>query len=240
MQVLRMASAMLIVMYIPGYVLSFVLFFGGIIDQLERAFISLIASISISTVICFVLLQTSQGLTASRFIVVAVCTTGVLMSILLFRLWRQRKKISPSIKGAIRWFLIKTSLIGILILITTISLGYALSDKAHNAVDVVEFYMQPNEVVDFLHAREVRAKNYRLPIYIVNHAKNPGTYRIEVWANGKDKVYESNLISVGVNEIDQEKLDISQIWELRSKFLDVHLFLKEYPDAIATLRVWLD
>ncbi|MDQ4077546.1 MAG: DUF1616 domain-containing protein [Chloroflexota bacterium] len=220
--IVRVFFASFIILYAPGCALSYCLFPEKALDRVERVFVSIVASLALSSLIAVTLLKLAGGLTPTNFLLVVLALTGV------FALGASWQVADTSLVHSARTLFghpyhLALPLLFVLLLIAVS--GGALFHTP-SAADVTEFYILPDEMEEVLEGQWDGAEPLLIPVGIANHTSKTASYRIEAW-EGNTKLWERPSVSVPSGTAWHSSISLPR--SSLTHATDVRLLL--YPDS---------
>jgi uncharacterized membrane protein len=232
--------ALLLVFVLPGFTLSYFLLPKNDFNLLERFFITITASIAISSILGFVIIIIKGNLQAG-----VLFYSLLIMSIFFtigsfFR--KKRNEANESLFD--NWEIFKSKTIFyfltyLFILVCLSSIVVRSPVELENiSAHITEFYIDPNYIEDLIQGDFQKDGKVKIPLVVVNHEGEPTNYEIDFVQDGIAILnYPKILLTDGAK---WEKVLTVPINETGPNGkLDIFLY-KENGERIAHLRLWLE
>jgi uncharacterized membrane protein len=247
-QSLILLAAALLLLYLPGYALSLVLFLPGTLDRLERGFIAILASILLSSLSAAAFLLIAGQLDSFIF---TVSLLGIVVVASALAYVRLRRSTVPEINTTADQHAAKpqrltlrlagTILLSVAALIIVLFAGDAnrlASDETAVADGITEFYIAPQQVEAVLESIQNGEEHLVIPLVIRNNADEVLQYRVEIAADGQEVWGQAGIQVVGHGTWTQTvPIHVDQV--IPGVPLDIGLYVHRSADWIASLRIWL-
>lgn len=232
--------ALLLVFVLPGFTLSYLLFPNNDFDLLERFFITITASIAISSISGFVIILIKGNLQAGilfyALLMMSLCfTIGSIFRIKgneanenHFDIWVKFKS------KTIFYFL--TYLV-ILVCLSTIVVRSPIGTEKIPS-HITEFFIDPDYIEDVIQGNFQNEGKINIPLVVVNREGEPTSYEIDFVQDGLVLLnYPKFLLRDGAKWNQVVTVPIKESGP--NKKLDIFLY-KENGERIAHLRLWLE
>lgn len=232
---LRLILTIVVVFLLPGGALVLWLFPVATLDAIERLYLSILASIGITSLLTFTLTTRAYtGLDPQQLILVLLIITAICLPGAIIRSRKNLKRPSEFFRGTfIIWFV--TGLAALTL--AGAMLGTALSAPAP-ASPLTEFYITPELLHDDGVAYTRIGNDVIVPIAITNKEGKTVIYRIESWLIDQ-KMNEQDRIVVDDTSTWQGKVSISLVDNPTADYLEIFLFRNQEMLPTAKLRLWL-
>lgn len=239
--VFRVIGTTLLVLYIPGYVFSLILFTRNTIGETERCFVSFIASVVLSSLAGSIMTLSPGGLHPMIFaLTIIALTMSFAFGVILSSKIRRQKNIAHEFfglnkQGNVNWKPYAIVALLILTIIAPISIAPALGEHRYTAL--TEFYLSP-EYLQADIAANLHQDTLNVPLIIANHEGQAITYHIEAQA-GKAMAWQSPDITVEPDKLWSETIAIPLKNVKGYDFVDINLFSSAKTEPIGALRISL-
>lgn len=234
------AFALLLVFVLPGFTLSYFLFPKNEFDILERFFITITASIAISSILGFVIILIKGNfqtgiLINALFIMSIFFTIGSIIRI----------KINKANENHFdKWEIFKSKTIFyfltylvIMVCLSTIVVRSSIGAEKISA-HITEFFIDPNYIEDLIQGNFQDEGKINVPLVVVNREGKSTSYEIDVVQNGLVVLnYPNFLLRDGAQWNKVVTVPIKESGP--NNKLDIFLY-KENGERIAHLRLWLE
>ncbi|HRQ42063.1 MAG TPA: DUF1616 domain-containing protein [Chloroflexota bacterium] len=229
-------TSVVLVFFAPGFSLTLLLFPDPELDRLERFTLAAITSVALSSLAGATLLMIPAALSLRVFTLLLVA-----LSLLLAcgAWWRSRSRDDEvtsarfsSKRGA--WF----AYLALGAVLMPILLGGQTSGSLRSPLRFTEFFLEPGQSGQVFEVERGEQGKLLIPVSVRAGLDHTGPFLIEVYSE-EEKVWESPVFSVQVNESWHETLNVPPPSHLRSNSLHLYLISDVDKEPLRHLTVWL-